>query len=95
MAKKNKPPKPALRTEKHKTPPRNDVEEHKIQFCLKFWKQIDLFGLSNCNRFWFVSLLERFRDIEKLTPDELMTNGRRGIKNANTSRPSLKNQGSD
>ena len=44
----------------------------KFSFSFRFFKQIENFGLSKASSSWFVSLLERLKDISENTLDEFL-----------------------
>lgn len=39
-------------------------------FSFRFWKQIDYFGLGQCDKGWFVSLLDKLADLSKEAIDD-------------------------
>lgn len=56
--------KPVLEhTPSTKTPVLVDVGERKWTFSFRYWKQIEFFGLDRSNSSWFVSLIEKLKDL--------------------------------
>lgn len=43
-------------------------------FSFQYWNQIEFFGLDRSAKSWFVSLLERLRDLSKYTVEEFLRN---------------------
>lgn len=50
-----------------------NVPSDKLHFSFQFFNQIEYFGLDQCDAKWFVSLLERLKDLSAKNTDELFT----------------------
>lgn len=53
----------------------------KWRFSLRYWRQVDHFGIDQCEKSWFVSLLDRLVELSKSDIDDLTTGrGATGIR---------------
>lgn len=53
--------------------------EPQMSFAFRFWKQIELFGLDKATREWFVTTLEKLKELSDKTFDQFTTDS--GLKN--------------
>jgi hypothetical protein len=60
---------PAVPTPKTGTVP----PKTKWRFSLRFWRQVNYFGIDQCDKSWFVSLLERLVDLSSSDIEDLTT----------------------
>jgi len=44
-----------------------------MAFAFRFWKQVDLFGLDKATREWFVTVLEKLKELSDKTLEEFTT----------------------
>lgn len=64
MIKNNKPSVSLIVSSKSKTPPRlQEVKSTEWSFSFKYFKQIENFGLQSLNPNWFVSFIDRLKDL--------------------------------
>lgn len=69
---RRKPPKANISSStKDKIPPVQSAISNEWSFSFKYYNQAEYFGLGSVKSTWFVSLLERLRDICQIDPDRL------------------------
>lgn len=68
--------KPVLEyTPQNKKPVLYDIAEKKWTFSFQYWKQIEFFGLDKSNPSWFVSLIEKLKELSSKEVKAFVSNG--------------------